>query len=323
MKCSLAQDKKEERTSFNSSQCFLNPKIKSEVQIKRPEGYALPGFVALSVTAEAEGFLAKGYGEGPREIAREKAISEAFERLALFKFRSDNQSKETSSGWAAHRSADLAIQAAVFELIERDVALTVWENGGPFYLIPETLWPKNLVLWKESSRAGLEFYDLHVLLSANGNGSCVSVLLFNQNGNFVAGHASAFRLEDAILSAAKECFRAAHSAIQFAYFHDVKTLHSGQSGAVVAPGAHSLAYAYKEILPEIVRIERATADAVLSHWMRYQTKVNNFMRSDFNAQLFQVGDRIVARVKCPRYREIFWGRTSDWSKPNQHPHFVG
>ena len=115
MKSNLAQYKQEARTSFNGSECFFFPIITSETEIKRPEGYALPGFVALSVTAEAEGFLAKGYGEGPHEIAREKAISEAFERLTLFKFRSDNQSKETSSGWAAHLSSDHAIQAAVVE----------------------------------------------------------------------------------------------------------------------------------------------------------------------------------------------------------------
>jgi len=175
----LAQDNKRLPTRFTDSQSFLVPKITNETEIKRPEGYALPGFVALSVTAESNGFIATGYGEGPRDLAREKAISEAFERLALFKFCSDTKTKETSSGWAAHRTADLAVRAAILELIERDVALTAWENGGPFHIVPEALWPKPLLTWKRELYSSLEFSDLRVLLSSNDNGACISVLLFN------------------------------------------------------------------------------------------------------------------------------------------------
>lgn len=319
----LAQDNQRLRRGFETSPLFFGPKIISENEIKRPDGYALPGFVALSITAEADGLTATGYGEGPRDLAREKAVSEAFERLALFKVCTDTNRSETSSGWAAHRTAELSVRAAVFELIERDVALTTWENGGPFYVVPESLWPKALLIWKSEQRTNLEFSDLRILLSGTDNGACVSALLFNDNGNFVAGHASAFELQDAIVSAANECFRAAHSAIQFDSFAEVAALHAGGRGTISSPAAHSLAYAYKEMMPEVVKILTASEIEVRRQWRTHQLLFNELNLAVFDAQTFQVGDRIVARVKSPKYREIFWGRTDDVSKRNQHPHFVG
>ena len=104
MMSNLAYYNLKAQTSFQNSLPFLAPKILGESEIKRPEGYALTGFVSLSVEVEANGFIATGYGEGPRSTAREKAISEAFERLALFKFCADNHIKETSSGWADRKS---------------------------------------------------------------------------------------------------------------------------------------------------------------------------------------------------------------------------
>lgn len=323
MMSDLAQHNQTARTSFENSRSTLIPKIATEAEIKRPAGYAIPGLVALSITAEADGFTAIGYGEGPRELAREKAISEVFERLALYRFCADTKNTETSNGWAAHRSPDLAIRAASLELIERDVALNTWENGGPFFVVPESLWPKSLLMWKAEPRPRLEFSDLRILLSSGDNGACVSALLFNENGNFVAGHASAFRLEDAILSAANECFRAAHSAIQFEFFAEVAALHASEAGTRATPGAHSLAYAYKETMPEVVRIVGASESDVCFQWERHQIALNDMNPADFDTKLFEVGDRIVARVKSTKHRQIFWGRTNDLSKRNRSPHIVG
>lgn len=311
------------QSGFETSPLFFDPKITNQIEIKRPNGYALPGFVAFSVTAEADGFTATGYGEGSRDIAIEKAISEAFERMALFKFCADNKKSDTSSGWAAHRSAEFAVRAAVFELIERDVALTAWENGGPFYIVPESIWPKALRLWQSEQRTSLEFSDLRIFLSSTDSGACISALLFNESGNFVVGHASAFELQDAITSATNECFRAAHSAIQFDSFAEVMALHAGDQEATPSPAAHSLAYAYKETMPEVVRILSATEEEVFSQWQNHQTTFTNLNLATLDTQIFQVGDRIVARVRTPKYREIFWGRSKDLTKRNQHPHFVG
>lgn len=319
----LAQDNQRIRRGFETSPLFFDPKITNESEIKRPEGYVFPGFVALSITAEADGLTATGYGEGPRDLARKKAISEAFERLALFKFCADTNKSETSSGWAAHRTAQLAVRAAVFELIERDVALTTWENGGPFYVVPESLWPKALLIWKNKQRTSLEFSDLRILLSSTYNGACISALLFNDSGNFVAGHASAFELQDAILFSANECFRAAHSAIQFDSIAEVAALHSGNKGVSASPAAHSLAYAYKETMPEVIKILTSTEIEVRRQWQKHQVTFSEMSLATIDTKTFQVGDRIVARVKIPKYREIFWGRTDDISKRNQHPHFVG
>jgi len=130
-------------------------------------------------------------------------------------------------------------------------------------------------------------------------------------------------LEDAILSASNECFRAAHSAIQFEYFAEIVALHSSKPGSTALPGAHSLAYAYKETLPEIVRIVSVMENEILSQWEKHQKILDGMNSAESDTRFFQVGDRIIVRVKNPKYRQIFWGRTNDVSKRNQHPHFVG
>jgi hypothetical protein len=311
------------KSNFNVLPFLSNPTVTAEVEIKRPAGYALHDDVALAVTAEADGFNATGYGEGSRDLAHRKAVSEAYERLALLKFCSDFGVSDTSSGWAANFTAELAIQSAVHELIERDVALTTWENGGRFYSVPETLWPKALLVWKLGRSSALEFSRLRILLSRNQNGACISALLFNERGNFVAGHSSALELQRAITSAASECFRAAHAAIQFDSFAEVTTLHAGGPGSKASPAAHSLAYAYKETLPSLVKIEDATEQAINDLWKSHQTTLRDLNLADLDVRAFQVGDRVIARVRGSRYRDIFWGRTNDRSKQNQHPHFVG
>lgn len=311
------------KPSFSVVPLLLKPKITNDIEIGRPVGYAFDGNVAISITAEASGFKAIGYGEGPRELAYSKATSEAYERLALLKFCSDCGVADTSSGWAANFTKELAIQSALYELIERDVALSAWENGGSFYSVPETLWPKTLSAWSLERHSLLEFSRLRILLSRNHNGACISVLLFNERGNFVAGHASAFELQDAIRSAANECFRAAHAAIQFDSFAEVAALHASRPGDKASPAAHSLAYAYKETMPAVVSIEDATERAIGDFWNEHQTTVGNLDLGGFDIRTFQVGDRIVARVRSSMYRDIFWGRTNDGSKQNQYPHFVG
>lgn len=311
------------KSAVNVLPFLSNPTIAAEVEIKRPAGYALDGNVALSVTAEADGFIATGYGEGSRDLAHHKAVSEAYERLALLKFCSDFCVSDTSSGWAANFTAERAIQSALHELIERDVALTTWENGDGFFSVPETLWPMGLLAWKLGRSSALEFSRLRILLSHNQNGACISALLFNERGNFVAGHSSATELQSAITSAANECFRSAHAAIQFDSFAEVTALHAGGPGSKASPAAHSLAYAYKETMPAVVKIEDATEQAIHDLWKSHQTTLRELNLAELDVRTFQVGDRVIVRVRGSKYRDIFWGRTNDRSKQNQHPHFVG
>jgi hypothetical protein len=311
------------KSNFNVLPFLSNPTVTAEGEINRPAGYALHNTVALSVTAKADGFNATGYGEGSRDLAHHKAVSEAYERLALLKFCSDFGVSDTSSGWAANFTAELAIQSAVHELIERDVALTTWENGGRFYSVPDTLWPEALLAWKLGRSSALEFSRLRVLLSRNRNGACISVLLFNERGNFVAGHSSALGMQSAISSAANECFRAAHAAIQFDSFAEVAALHAGGPGSNACPAAHSLAYAYKQAMPAVVKIEDAAEQAIHDLWKSHKSTLRELNLAELDVRTFQVGDRVIARVRSSRYRDIYWGRTNDTSKQNQHPHFVG
>ncbi len=292
--------------------------------LKRPEGYSLDGEHTHAMTLSAGGFEATGYGEGIGDLAEKRAYSEAIERLALLEYCNRTGSTESSNGWAAHLTADQAVEAAIFELIERDVALATWESGGVFHLVPEFLWPAAIQTWKSSRQRRYEFHDLKIFLSANSNGASISALLFNERGNFVSGHGSARTMEKAILSATHECLRAAHSALRFAHFHETKLLHGkGNSEYPFEPGAHSLAYAYSETMPSEVRVDLISGQDALSLWRRHQLSYEELSLSDFAIDLTRAGSRIVARVKNSKYRKIFWGPCQDDSKPNKRPHFVG
>ena len=292
-------------------------------KIVRPEGYTLPGSESLAIEVSCAGISAEGYGEGIPYIAKEKAISEAFERWALKAFCREHGLTETSNGWAAHTSSNLAIQNAFLELIERDVALSVWQNGGPFYEIPKSLWPISINEWRSNLRRP-EFFDLKIWLSSSENGACVSALLFNENGNFVVGHASSIELNKAIISATTECMRAAHSATQFEYFSDVLSLHSKLCVEKINPGAHSLAYAYKVELPKDINVISANTSEILFLWEKHQLTVATLNMNQAQIYLFQIRDRVVARVKCEKYQQIFWGQDSNnHLRKNKLSHFVG
>lgn len=298
--------------------------VRSQRKILRPEGYSLPGTVAIAVEVSLSGVSAEGYGEGIAPIAFEKAISEAIERCTLFSFSQTHQITETSNGWAAHTSADLAIQNAILELVERDVALSTWQNNGPFYQVPKSLWPLILHEWEHSCVSRPEFFDLRILLSENNQGACVSALLFNERGNFIAGHASGLELGSTIISATSECMRAAHAAVRFEHFSDVLDLHSGNTSVAAEPGAHSLAYAYTKQMPQEVQIVKAQEAEIKNLWSRHQFRFSCIDLDQFEISLFDIGNRVVARVKNEKFKQMFWGHDLENTDiKNNNPHFVG
>lgn len=293
-------------------------------KLGRAEGYSIPGFESLAVEVSRNGYLATGFGEGPSAIAREKALSEAIERSVLAEHVETQGKTETSNGWSCHLSESLAVENAILELIERDVALTAWQSGGPFLEFPQSLWPVPLHAWQNSLRIRPEFFDLRILLSATNNGACISALLFNERNNFVAGHASALTIESAILSATAECLRAAHSAMRLEHFAEVADLHADTGSNPVEPGVHSVAYAYTVALPKEVEIVPASEKEVEARWSEHHRNFQNLDRRSLDITLFRVNGRAVARVRSDKFREIFWGKDPSGSCfQNNNPHFVG
>lgn len=305
-----------------SVETIPTPTLSKFEQIKRPNGYSLPAQISGSVIASHESINIEGFADAEPVLCEQKAVSEALERYALRYFTSKNKVVETSNGWACHFSPEQAVENAVFELIERDVALTNWEDYGIFFEIPEDLWPIEIIKWKLDRPKDIEFSNLKLFLSKNENGCAISAFLFNENNNFVAGHSSRNSLNQAILSATSECMRAAHSALRFEYLNDVISLHSNKKLNNVEPGSHSLAYAYSEVLPKEVKIESATASQISDFWNLHQSNFKNLNYDDFEIKLFKVNDRFVARVKTNKMREIYWGQNKNTCK-NNYPHCVG
>jgi hypothetical protein len=231
---------------------------------------------------------------------------------------------ETSNGWAAHPFTAHAVDSAVFELIERDVALNAWENGGEFLELPHDLFPTDVREWVNNQQTQLEYSQLKILISHSRNGACVSALLFNSDGNFVVGHASAALLDHAITSSFNECLRAAHLAVRFEYLPEVLALHSDEVCTLkIRPGAHALAYAYGRPIPDEVCIRPGSREEIVSIWNGHLANVADARANDLEITLFKVGTHAVARAKSDRYRQIAWGKSLHINSRNQHPHFVG
>lgn len=314
--------------SVTSSLSTERPPSKVEIletkTIIRPDGYALPNYGAVSVTVLRNGIRANGFGEGIGHDAHKKALSEAIERSMLVEFREQTGSTENSNGWACHLTSALATNAAIFELIERHVALTSWQAGGPFFAVPEILWPEELCRWRWANGPRPEFFDLKILLSESMNKMCISALLFNDRGNFVSGHASGLNLGDVILSATAACFRTAHAALRLEHFTDVMSLHAGRSNCLYEPATHSLAYAYGASIPNEVSLVYASSAEIREKWQTHVDAFHRLSASDFSVMLFPVEGRVVARVKNQKFQNVFWGPNPSGSNFKKiSPHCVG
>lgn len=300
------------------------PQLIAIEKIKRPLGYAIPNYASLSATIHYGQIRTQGFGEGPEQLAIAKAISEATERAVQKYFALKTGQAESSNGWACHISPSLAVQSALMELTERDVALSNWESNGPFYELPTSLWPSEVTSWNSSKSSDQEFSNLRILVSSNKNGACISALLFNDKLNFVSGHASGVDLSQAILSATTECMRAAHAALRLDSFSEVTALHLQDFSKPTSPGSHSLAYAYAETLPACIQIIEASESQILNIWKNHVTTFSAFDLSEMQIHLYQVGELFVARVRSDKHRHIYWGKNNNFKNNfNLSPHFVG
>lgn len=291
-------------------------------KIPRPSGYSLSQGASALVEIDSQNFTFEGFADGDEDTLEAKAKSEAIERLVMSAYAQETGKPDTSNGWSCHYSLDQAIENALYELIERDVALSAWENGNSFFLIPETLWPTQVREWTLSYRTKLEYSLPRICLSQDKNGLVISAFLFNSDGNCVVGHASKPKLKDSILASFYECLRAAHSAIRFEYLNEVLALHSGNHSLAYSPGAHSVAYAYTVKFPDHLNFIQISESEVISKWALYvkQQSERNLLKAEVIA--FKVLDRVVVRIRDDSIRTIYWG-LSENEINNKHPHIVG
>ena len=316
--------------NFNSNYKVFWPKLdlkpivgKPEI-MPRPEGYRLKEYKSVVVKTISDSFTCEGFSDALEAIAEDKAISESLERFVMQAYALQTQTPDTSNGWACHFSIEGAIQNALSELVERDVAITSWENGKPFYLIPESAWPISIINWYSCYRGRLEYSELKIGLSQSENGCSVSTFLFNEARNCVAAHSSKTNLREAIMSSFMECLRAAHSAVRLENFSDVIALHKGYLGSDCDPGAHSLAYAYTFEFPKNIAFIENTVQQIDEKWKLHQLKFLKFDLSKFEVLAFNILDRVAVRLRHSSLKQIYWGTPKNWNElTNKHPHTVG
>ncbi len=291
-------------------------------KIPRPFGYSLPQGSSALIDVRSQKFTSEGFADGDENLLEAKAKSEAIERFVMSAYALNTGIADTSNGWSCHYSLDQAIENALYELIERDVALTAWENGNSFLLIPEALWPVNIREWALCHREKLEYSLPRICLSEDKNGLVVSAFLFNSDGNCVVGHSSKPNLKDSILAAFYECLRAGHSAIRFEYLNEVLGLHSGDHSITYSPGAHSVAYAYTVKFPDHLNFFQISESETLNKWATHVKQQSERDLSNTEIIAFQVFDRVVVRIRDDSIRKIYWGLSKN-EIINKHPHIVG
>lgn len=313
--------------SFNNTPIELPlPSVIEVRSIDRADGYRLPSSHCVAIKVQYEQIQIEGFGEASTyDIAYAKALSEAYERFAFYYSVMLGIKSGSSNGWASHMTSELASESAVCEIIERDVAMNAWQNFGPYLRIPQNLWPSQLIIWEKNKLQNLEFNKIEVLLSCDQNRACVSVLLLNSKNNFVSGHASGLNLTDAILSAAQECFRAAHLALRFEYFSEVRRLHSTgyENEKPFEPGVHALAYAYQASLPDTIAFENCDEASIISFWNNHKVQATKWI-NQARQLFFKVADRIIVKTEIEGISKMYWGRANDRDQnTNKHPHIVG
>lgn len=274
---------------------------------KRPLGFGLSKF-AFNAFLKFNNDLVIGCGEDSESesTAREKAISEVIERTALKSFTSKTRSKITSNGWAAHLNLESAATAAVFELIERDSAISHWLTKTPMMVLEtKELYPQNFLNEIKSS----EFPQIINLVSFSFSGPLVTTLLKNSTGHVISGHASGKNLYDAVYASTIEACRAAHHFMRYSFFQETKSLiQKNNILGKLDPGAHSLMYAYHEPISDWIFGETLTLQDAQVNWGRSLNSVYSVIEHT-NYRSYKAADRIVVQAKNENLQDVFWGST--------------
>lgn len=305
-----------------SKNCIIGEKIQfcdfdlSQIRLsesKRPEGYRLAKY-SYNAFVDYKNSLIIGCGEDceSEDLAKEKAISELIERLCLKSFCTENQFKSTSNGWAAHPHLELAKFASVFELIERDAAVSHWLTKTPMYMVEtSSILPNTFI--RELSLS--EFNELVCLVSFDFSGPLVTILLKNPEGYVISGHASGVSFKKCVQAATIEACRAAHHYLRFSFFDETKSILTNLNNFAVEPGAHSLMYAYHEPMPGWIFGKRLSYIKCQKMWDEKVLTFNNIMAAS-TFTIFKVADRFVTKAENPNLQSIFWGSTTQALKDN-------
>jgi len=280
----------------------------SDVQVEngcRPVGFRFsPYIVNISATLGGQDILVCGEAR-TANLAMTKAIAELLERATLITHSiNTGASRYSSNGWASHETMELAREAAIFEVLERDAVLSQWYKSTPFLKIECAELPQILLQWKNEELSQSEFPNLTVLLSTEGLGPSVTCLLTNGDGYGVSGHATKSTLADSIESALSEACRAAHLALRRAFWSDTlklkNTLGPPES---CEPAAHAIYYAYHEPFPHWLVGDSLSWSQAIALWNPH----HSLEKSDFSFTLLSREPLFVGRAASPLAITPQWG----------------
>ena len=300
-------------------QCALKkyPFIYNDITIRedsRPAGFLFYPFSLTIAVRYCEHELVV-CGEGfTQDEAFAKVISELIERTCMLnETRKNPVLGTTSNGWAAHIGYSCARNAAIFEIIERDAVLAQWYSQTPFLQIHFDTLPQNIQGWASNELSRSEFPLLKVLITTEGLGPSVTVLLMNNHGYGVCGHSTKLDLSAAIENAVGEACRTAQMSLRNLYFEETEKLNLGVSGKT-KPVAHGLYYAYQKPFPAWMVGKTVLFSEASDVWCKNLDRV--FQLFGWQILMYEVGELFVAKASHPSSLELKWGPTHESSLSN-------
>lgn len=203
---------------------------------------------SIITVIKAGELTAMGIGDDDSEsVATIKSAAEAVERLVLQLANKSQHRFQTSNGWAAHCTEDLAQQSSLFELLERDAAMISFHHQTPFKFLRKKWWSLPLQHWDVQLRNLTPFSELKLGILNEGHIPVVSAILIDREGYGLIAFASGETLEDAALKAMTEACRMSEAAFSKRFYLSSAQLKN--QGARPLPHDHAVYYAHHEKLP--------------------------------------------------------------------------
>jgi hypothetical protein len=253
-----------------------------------------------------------GCGDADSELlAIQKSISEAVERCLFRTLKETSFGTQTSNGWAAHISRQLANKAALEELLERDSILVHSLKEIPFMEVDTLSFPIGLRLWIDRELVRTHLSRLRILISTHGHVPSISVMFVDKRGFGVVAHAVGENPSQALKRALGEACRLGRLALGGRHFESSRYLFSNEKLVpLLGPSDQAVAYAYYRPFPEWMFGPVIRWNQVGQLWRRHLTKfkLNPIAHSYTEVLKWPLSSGFCS---SPDIQSLFFGRTCD------------
>jgi hypothetical protein len=216
---------------------------------------------------------------------------------------------ETSSGWSAHLTKDLAKVAAFEELAERDALMVHWLKKIPMKEIDPTSFPNVIKKWVTQELVlHKELRYLRLLITTDGYCPTVTAIMQTVAGRSIVSHASASNLFAAYKKAMVEGCRLASNLEHAHFFDSSKSLALPESKVEITAGDHGMFYAFHQRLPPWFFGKKGSWSEAKAMWKQCITR-NKDSRESFTFNEIVKTPVSVGYAESPLLQKLYFGTT--------------